>query len=138
MNNKIVVGHYQDDEVHKEVYDWMISAIGFVESQNIKVARFGDNMRNVGVTEGDKVEAAIQFGWTVDYYGIGDLVEEMDQVSDEAIQSVYEDCQELYEMTPKDNEPDYYEQQVKEQIKIEIGLEKLFRKRRIYCFYDKF
>lgn len=122
LNNKVVVGHYQDPEVHKEMNNWMLSAIGYAESQNIKVARFGDNMRNVAVTEGDKVEAAIQFGWTVDYYGIGDLVAEMEKVSKEDIQSTYDECQELYDMTPGDNDADFYEEHVKEQIKIEIGL----------------
>lgn len=123
-NNKIIVGHYQDEDTIDEISNWMISAVGFVESQNIKIARFGDNMRNVAVTEGDKVEAAIQFGWTVDYFGIGDLVEEMDKVSKEEIQEVYEECQSLYEMTPGENEDSYFEQQVKEQIKIEIGLQR--------------
>lgn len=122
LQNKIVVGHYQDEEVHKEINNWMISAVGFSESQSIKVARFGDNMRNVGVTEGDKVEAAIQFGWTVDYYGIGDLVEVMNEVSDEDIQKTYDEIQELYDLDKGDNESDFYEGQVKEQIKIEIAL----------------
>src|SRR5690625_7753322 len=64
-NNKILVGHWQDETLKDDIAKWMRSAIGFIESHNIKVARFGDNMRNVAVTEGDKIEAAIQFGWTV-------------------------------------------------------------------------
>ena len=123
-NNKIVVGYYKDKETVTEINDWMISAVGFNESQNIKVARFGDNMRNVAVTEGDKIEAAIQFGWTVDYFGIGDLVAEMDKVTDQEIQTVYDECQNLYDMEPGDNDPEYYEEHVKEQIKIEIGLKR--------------
>src|SRR5699024_4552387 len=87
----------------------------YIESQNIKVARFGDNMRNVAVTEGDKVEAAIQFGWTVDYYGIGDLVEEMSEVTNEDIQSVYEECKSLYDFDYGDNAPEYFEEQVQGQ-----------------------
>src|SRR5699024_4183100 len=86
--------------------------------------RFGDNMRNVAVTEGDKVEAAIQFGWTVDYYGIGDLVEEMSEVTNEDIQSVYEECKSLYDFDYCDNAPEYFEVHVKEQIKIEIALKR--------------
>lgn len=121
-NNKVVIGHYEDSEVHEEINNWMRSAAGYVASQNIKVARFGDNMRNVAVTEGDKVEAAIQFGWTVDYYGIGDLVAEMDKVSDEDIQNTYDECASLYDMDPGNNNLDFYESHVKEQIKIEIAL----------------
>ncbi len=121
-NNKVVIGHYEDSEVHEEINNWMRSAAGYVASQNIKVARFGDNMRNVAVTEGDKVEAAIQFGWTVDYYGIGDLVAEMDKVSDEDIQNTYDECASIYDMDPGNNDADFYEAHVKEQIKIEIAL----------------
>src|SRR5699024_11386089 len=98
----------------------------------------GDNMRNVDVTEGYKVEAAIQFGWTVDYVGIGDLVEEMDQVTEEEIQEVYEEIKELYEMTPGDNDPDFYEKQVKEQIKIEIGLKSFLDKGGYTAFTTNF
>lgn len=138
INNKVVVGHYQDPEVHAEMINWMKSAVGYAESQNIKVARFGDNMRNVAVTEGDKVEAAIQFGWTVDYYGIGDLVEEMNQVSDENIQSVYEDCERLYDMDPGENDSDFYESHVKEQIKIELGLKQFLKKGGYTAFTTNF
>src|SRR5699024_11322930 len=62
-NNKIIVGHWSDKTVQKNFSEWMVSAVGYIESHEIKVARFGDNMRNVAVTEGDKIEAAIQFGW---------------------------------------------------------------------------
>src|SRR5699024_828508 len=137
-NNKIVVGHYEDEKVLAEINNWMISAIGYIESQSIKVARFGDNMRSVAVTEGDKVEAAIQFGWTVDYFGIGDLVEEMNRVTEEAIQDLYNECQDLYEMTPGDNDPTYYEEQVKEQIKIEIGLKSFLDKGGYTAFTTNF
>lgn len=121
-NNKIVVGYWGNKSVQQDISLWMDSAIGFIESQSIKVARFGDNMRHVAVTEGDKVEAAIQFGWTVDYYGIGDLVAEMEKVTKEEIQATYEECQNLYEFELGNNELAYYEEHVKEQIKIEIGL----------------
>lgn len=122
LNNKIVVGHWSTPTVQKEMAEWMVSAVGYIESQNIKVARFGDNMRNVAVTDGDKVEAAIQFGWTVDYFGIGDLVEEMNKVTDEEIAATYEECGQLYDFEYGENDPAYFESHVKEQIKIEIGL----------------
>ena len=63
----------------------MRTAVAFNESQNLKVARFGDNMRQVAVTEGDKVEAQIQLGWTVNGYGIGDLVQRINDVSEEEV-----------------------------------------------------
>lgn len=123
-NNKIIVGHWSNPDFQQEVSAWMVSAVGYIESQNIKVARFGDNMRNVAVTEGDKVEAAIQFGWTVDYFGIGDLVEEMAKVTVEEIQATYEDCQSQYDFEYGDNPAEYFEEHVKEQIKIEIALKR--------------
>lgn len=138
INNKVVVGHYKDTEVHKEICDWMLSAMGYIESQNIKVARFGDNMRNVAVTEGDKVEAAIQFGWTVDYFGIGDLVEEMDKVADEDIQEAFEECKSLYTLDFGDNDPGYYKEHVKEQIRIEIGLRHFLEKGNYTAFTTNF
>lgn len=121
-NNKVVVGYWKDKNIQREVSDWMKVAVGYMASQDIKVARFGDNMRNVAVTEGDKVEAQIQFGWTVDYFAIGDLVAEMDKVSESEINKTYEEFKELYILELGENDPAYYEKQVKEQIKMEIAL----------------
>jgi L-arabinose isomerase len=87
--NKIVVGYWQRAEVQKQIADWMDVAVAYNESFNIKVVRFVDNMRNVGVTEGDKVEAQIQFGWTVDYSGIGDIVQYVNAVKDEEIDELF-------------------------------------------------
>lgn len=137
-NNKIVTGHCSDSVVQKEISEWMTAAIGYIESHHIKVARFGDNMRNVAVTEGDKVEAAIQFGWTVDYFGIGDLVVEMENVTDQEITSVYQDCKEQYDFDYGDNNVAYFESQVKEQIKIEIALEKFLKKGGYTAFTSNF
>lgn len=121
-HNKVIVGYWEKTEIQKEIADWMNVAVGYIASQDIKVARFGDNMRNVAVTEGDKIEAQIQFGWTVDYYGIGDLVAEINKVSQSDIDKTYEDFKKIYIMDTGDNDPEFYEKQVKEQIKIEIAL----------------
>ncbi|RLP98780.1 L-arabinose isomerase, partial [Micromonospora sp. BL1] len=66
---KVIVGYWKDNDVIKKLGTWMGAAAAFVEGPNIKVARFGDNMRNVAVTDGDKVESQIKFGWSVSYYG---------------------------------------------------------------------
>lgn len=137
-NNKIVVGHWSNDVFHKQIRKWMVSAVGYIESQNIKVARFGDNMRNVAVTEGDKIEAAIQFGWTVDYFGIGDLVNEMKEVTDTEIDDIYEKCKELYHFESGDNDLEYYEEQVKEQVKIEIALRRFLERGGYTAFTTNF
>ncbi|MCO7124483.1 L-arabinose isomerase [Sporolactobacillus shoreicorticis] len=123
-NNKVVVGHWKDQKVQKKIANWMDVAVAYNESFNIKVARFGDNMRNVAVTDGDKIEAQIQLGWTVDYYGIGDLVAEMKKVTEEEIEKTYKECQEKYEFVVGDNDPAFFEEHVKEQIREEIALRK--------------
>src|SRR5690625_5741772 len=121
-NNKIVVGCWGAEKTQGELAKWMKVANAYIESHAIKVARFGDNLRNVAVTEGDKVEAAIQFGWTVDYFGIGDLVEVMEEVTEEEIASTYKEIQSLYKMDKGKNSQAFYESQVKEQVRIEIAL----------------
>ena len=120
--NKIVVGYWKKETVQKEIAAWMDVAVAYNESFAIKVARFGDNMRNVGVTEGDKVEAQIQFGWTVDYFGIGDLVQVIDAVTDEEINDLFEEYRNLYEFDQGDYEAAIWEAHVKVQAKQEIGI----------------
>ncbi|WP_270280230.1 L-arabinose isomerase [Enterococcus gallinarum] len=120
--NKIVVGYWKKEMVQKEIAAWMDVAVAYNESFAIKVARFGDNMRNVGVTEGDKVEAQIQFGWTVDYFGIGDLVQVIDAVTDEEINDLFEEYRNLYEFDQGDYEAAIWEAHVKVQAKQEIGI----------------
>lgn len=138
MNNKVVVGHWQNERVQKEVAQWMSTAVGYVESQNIRVARFGDNMRNVAVTEGDKVEAAIQFGWTVDYFGIGDLVAEMNTVTEEEIQNAYAELQEEADLEMGSNDPQFFQEHVQEQLKIEIALQRFLEKGHYNAFTTNF
>lgn len=82
VKRKVVVGHWENPEVRERIGSWMRTAVAFEESKNLKVARFGDNMRQVAVTEGDKVEAQIKFGWTVNGYGVGDLVGRMNEVTE--------------------------------------------------------
>jgi L-arabinose isomerase len=82
LNRKVVVGHWQDDETQKEIGVWVRAACAWADWQGAKIARFGDNMRDVAVTEGDKVQAQIQLGYDVYAYGVGDLVKLINEVSD--------------------------------------------------------
>ena len=77
---KVIAGHWQDEKTSSRLSDWMRAAIGAAVSRSLKVMRFGDNMREVAVTEGDKVEAQIKLGWQVNTWAVGDLVREMEQV----------------------------------------------------------
>ncbi|HBA0410501.1 TPA: L-arabinose isomerase [Enterococcus faecium] len=136
--NKIVVGYWKRPEIQKEIADWMDVAVAYNESSGIKVARFGDNMRNVGVTEGDKVEAQIQFGWTVDYFGIGDLVQVIDRVSDEEVNQLFEEYKELYTFDYGDYEEKTWEEHVKVQAQQEIGIRRFLEEGGYNAFTTNF
>lgn len=115
--HKVVVGHYEDPEILPEISKWMGASIAFNEGRNIRVARFGDNMRDVAVTDGDKIEAQIKFGWTVDYYAIGDLVEYVNKATTDEVNSLMEEYRKLYDI-----EDDSAIDSIIEQARIEVGL----------------
>lgn len=122
--NKIIFGHWKDKATQDDIKSWMLIANAYNESFNLKVARFGDNMRNVAVTEGDKIEAQIQFGWTVDYFGIGDLVAYIEDVKEQEVQDLFAEYQKKYDFDYRDyNEADF-NQSVEEQIKYEIAIKR--------------
>jgi len=85
LNRKVVVGHWEDPEVQDRLGAWLRAARGWHDWQGAKFARFGDNMRQVAVTEGDKVSAEMRFGFSVNGYGVGDLVKHVEAVSDARI-----------------------------------------------------
>jgi len=124
LHNKIVYGYWGDDETQEEIARWEDVAVTYNESFKLKVCRFGDTMRNVAVTEGDKVEAQIDLGWTVDYYGIGDLVQVINAVSDADVEKEYKDLTSKYEMVQGDNDADKYEKSVRYQLKQYVGIKK--------------
>ncbi len=93
MPRKVIAGYWQDANVLERIGSWMKSAVGVAVSKAMKVMRFGDNMREVAVTEGDKVEVQTKLGWQVNTWPVGDLVKEMDAVTEEeidALMAVYE------------------------------------------------
>lgn len=96
-----VVGHYTDKEVHQEVGTWVRAAVGWNEAQHLRVVRFGDNMRNVAVTEGDKTEAEIRFGTSINTWGVNELVEAIDKVSESAVDTLIEEYLESYDVDPQ-------------------------------------
>ncbi len=122
--NKVVAGYWKRAEVQRQIADWMDVAVAYNESFNIKVARFGDNMRNVAVTEGDKIEAQIQFGWTVDYFGIGDLVQYVNAVRKEEIDALFEEYSNLYEFDYGTYNKEDWEKSVKVQASYEIAIKR--------------
>ena len=98
LGRKVVVGHYSDPEVQERLGVWARVARAWHDLQGAKFARFGDNMREVAVTEGDKVAAELRFGFSVNGYGVGDLVERIEAVDDAAVDELVEEYNELYEV----------------------------------------
>jgi L-arabinose isomerase len=93
---EVVVGHWQNPAALAKIARWMRVAAALADNRTLKIARFGDNMRDVAVTEGDKVEAQIRFGYTVSGYGLGDLVKVVDGVSEADIAQLVEEYEALY------------------------------------------
>jgi len=96
----VVVGHWRDDDVQRSIGVWARAACAWADWQGAKIARFGDNMRDVAVTEGDKVQAQIQFGYDVYGYGVGDLVSVVNEVSEGDIQKMTESYLDEYDVDP--------------------------------------
>jgi L-arabinose isomerase len=95
---KVIVGHWQDAEVHQRLAAWMRAAGGLHEIRSLKVARFGDNMRQVAVTEGDKVEAQMRLGIEVNGYGVSELVRSITEASDADVDNVVAEYDAQYAM----------------------------------------
>ena len=97
---KTVVGHVSDPAVITRVAAWQRAALGWSAIRSLKLARFGDNMRNVAVTEGDKVEAELKFGVSVNTYGVNDLVAVVDQIEDAVVDQLIAEYGDLYDLDP--------------------------------------
>lgn len=96
MPRKVIAGYWEDTDVKTKLGSWMRAAVGVLVSKNLKVMRFGDNMRQVAVTEGDKVEAQLKLGWQVNTTAVGDLVQEINAVTEEAVDALMEEYKETY------------------------------------------
>lgn len=122
LNRKVIVGHWEDGAVQQKLNVWLRAACGWHDLQGAKFCRFGDNMRQVAVTEGDKVEAEIKFGYSVNGYGLGDLVKVVNQVSDAAITKLIDEYKDLYSVTDSLKKDGNQHSSLREAAKIEIGL----------------
>lgn len=119
MPRKVIAGYWEDEDVQCRMGSWMRSAIGALVSKSLKVMRFGDNMRQVAVTEGDKVEAQIKFGWQVNTIAVGDLVEEINAVTESQIDALLEEYKEKYVIATDNLESIRY------QAKAEIAMKRM-------------
>jgi L-arabinose isomerase len=134
QNRKVIVGHWQDEEVHARLDVWMRAACAFADSRRMKLARFGDNMRQVAVTEGDKVAAQRQFGYSVNGYGVGDLVARIAEATDAEVDRLVKEYSGLYDVKVG---PDQMGA-VRGQARIEIGLRAFLEDGGFSAFTDTF
>ena len=123
IERKVIAGHWSDERAVKRIADWMRTAVGIVESSHVRVARFADNMRNVAVTEGDKVEAQIRFGWEVDAYTASDLYEYVKAVPEGEITALLDEYESKYVMLYEGRDPEEFKRHLAVQAQIEAGLE---------------
>lgn len=134
LSRKVVVGFWQDPETVDEIATWTRSAAAWYESQHLKVARFGDNMREVAVTDGDKVSAEAVLGYSVNGYGVGDLVARMNQFSDADAEKLVEEYREQYVIAKEHDRPD----SLRVAAKIELGLRAFLEEGGFGAFTDTF
>lgn len=121
-SRKVVVGHWTDESVQEKIAVWMRAASAWTDAQGAKIVRFGDNMRNVSVTEGDKVDAQIKMGYSVNGYGIGDLSTKINSISDSEVDkliSEYEDKYDVVKVLRKNGEK---HNSLRDAARIEIGI----------------
>lgn len=138
MNRKVVVGHWQDAAVLEQVGAWARVACGWQDWQGAKFARIGDNMRYVAVTEGDKVEAEMKFGYSVNTYGVGDVVNIINQISDREVDLLTNEYEERYAVVEALRKGGAQYSSLREAAKIEIGLRTFLEEGNFKGFTDTF
>ena len=138
LNRKVIVGFWQDEDVLKQLAIWSRAACAWHDAQHLKVARFGDNMRRVAVTEGDKVEAQISLRYSVDAFGIGDLVELIKQVGEAETESLAKEYEDTYALSESLRADKAQRSSLLEAAKIELGLRRFLDDGGFKAFTDNF
>lgn len=138
LNRKVVVGFWQDADVLGEIATWMRAACAWDDAKKMKVARFGDNMRQVAVTEGDKVEAQIRLGYSVNGYGIGDLADRVNQITDREVDRLVSEYEGSYDVAESLRTNGAQRQSLKDAARIELGLRQFLDEGGFTAFTDTF
>jgi L-arabinose isomerase len=138
LPRKVVVGHWQDGAVHRRVDTWLRAAAAWHDSQRMRIARFGDNMRQVAVTEGDKVEAERRFGYAVNGYGVGDLVQHVRAVADGRIDDLCAEYAAQYRLMSGLEKGGGRHDALREAARIELGLRSFLDDGGFHGFTDTF
>lgn len=122
LERKVVVGHWKNEKVTQQIGVWTRAAIGWHDWQGAKFVRFGDNMRYVAVTDGDKVEAELKFGYSVNTHGVGDLVKVVNETGDSEIDKLVKEYEETYQLADSLKKGGEQRASLREAARIEIGL----------------
>jgi len=135
---KIVVGHWQEESVQKKLGVWSRVVLGWDELQHLKVARIGDNMREVAVTEGDKVEAQIRFGFSVNGFDSSDVVKQIKKVSESDLNKLLQVYESSYNLTASLLEGGAQRHSLVDAARIELGLRAFLEEGGFKAFTDTF
>ncbi|WP_455168648.1 L-arabinose isomerase [Aegicerativicinus sediminis] len=138
INRKVVVGHWKSESVQQKIGLWSRVALGWDEMKNLKVARFGDNMRQVAVTEGDKVEAQIRLGVSVNGYDSSDITDRIKNISQSEIDQLLEEYETSYDLADDLRSSGSKRESLVEAAKIEIALRSFLEEGGFKAFTDTF
>ncbi|GAB3897447.1 L-arabinose isomerase [Spirosoma agri] len=138
LNRKVVVGYWQQDDVLDKIAAWARVSVAAYELKTMKVARFGDNMRQVAVTEGDKVAAEMTFGMSVNTYGIGDLVAVIDQVTDTDVDRLVEEYADSYTLMDSLLKGGAQHNSLRDAARIEVGMRAFLKDGNFGAYTDTF
>lgn len=138
IERKVVVGHWSDPAVVEKIGSWMRTAVGIMESSHIRVMRVADNMRNVAVTDGDKVEAQIKFGWEVDAYPVNEIAQAVEAVSQADTNALVEEYYDRYEILLEGRDADEFRRHVAVQAQIELGFERFLEEKNYQAIVTHF
>jgi L-arabinose isomerase len=138
LDRKVVVGHWQDEDVRASLGVWSRAAAAWADWQGARIARFGDNMRDVAVTEGDKVEAQIQLGYAVYGYGVGDLVKAVNEAADADVDKMVKAYLDEYDVVPVLKPGGERHASLREGARIEVGMRNFLEKGDFKAFTTTF
>ena len=138
IERKVVVGHWSDERVQKKIASWMRTAIGIIESSHVRVMRVADNMRNVAVTEGDKVEAQLKFGWEVDAYPVNEIAQSVEAVSASDVNALVDEYYEKYDILLEGRDPAEFRRHLAVQAQIELGFERFLQEKNYQAIVTHF
>ncbi|MFT4106917.1 MAG: L-arabinose isomerase [Lacrimispora sp.] len=138
IERKVIAGFWDDEKVQDRIDSWMRTAVGIMESSHIRVLRVADNMRNVAVTEGDKVEAQMKFGWEIDAYPVNEIEAYVKDVAAGDISALVEEYYSKYEILLEGRDPQEFKNHVAVQAQIELGFERFLKEKNYQAIVTHF